>query len=790
MKNIFLNLFFFVKIYCTNIIKDEFRKIIPEKYLDVIQESYKNILILTDKSFHIYPFSFFSSSYENLIEFQNNKNYFYSIIDRNLYIEYYIFDKNKIICNFQGKNISITISSYNNETIDFNSIKISKYNNKGFIIVWYTLKNKLEFRIIDNNYNEVKKHVILLRSHNYESSNIFVDFFSNDSFLIGYDDKSENIIKVYDKSINEIYTFKTLIIYEFAPFIKILNDHFFIICTRYYDKINNCRICKINDINFHNYYKIRTFGNIYDITPISKDKFILFYIKGRKNKNLYAEIFDFDGIQKADFFLIKNKKQVDLMKIFFSEEKNKILFLYSINEQIFIERAYLDIQCSDFEKIINKKHINKCIKLIKKREFDLFIKTGVGKNKKINLRLIEFPNNGIIYNKKDNFFKAEIDKDYNITDLCLLINNTVYNSENEINIKYKVINEFYDESFECNINFKINNDENIKKKTKHYDKYSIYVSNSLLILILTIIIISFISDYLKEKKLKYSKLPSEYLIYKHYIKLFCKLNLTTFAELNNLIFQIIDRYNFLYKPFSIYNPFYSKLTRSVYLITKILIIYYFGVLGVITTSPSDDYILIFIKNAFIYTIISYILSIIIFAILNRLIYKNCNEFNFYFGQYFFEDIIKIYSCYQYVEIKKQKERKLINKKIKEYNKYFSYEINQFFLKGLFLLLISIFGRYIYSLLKDNITEENFPFLMFNILIEFIEHFIIAEIINLYIYTIILNYYCYDIHTQSSEKNGELISLLYTLVIPPYIDIDYFICEIYSNWFIKNINIKK
>ena len=51
------------------------------------------------------------------------------------------------------------------------------------------------------------------------------------------------------------------------------------------------------------------------------------------------------------------------------------------------------------------------------------------------------------------------------------------------------------------------------------------------------------------------------------------------------------------------------------------------------------------KNAFIYTIISYISSVFIFAILNRLIYKNCNEFKFYFGQYFFEDIIKIYSCY-------------------------------------------------------------------------------------------------------------------------------------------------
>jgi hypothetical protein len=77
MKNIFLNLIFFVKIYGTNIIKDEYRKIIPEKYLHVIQESYKNILFLTDKSFYIFPFSFFSSSYKNIIEFQNNKNNFY-----------------------------------------------------------------------------------------------------------------------------------------------------------------------------------------------------------------------------------------------------------------------------------------------------------------------------------------------------------------------------------------------------------------------------------------------------------------------------------------------------------------------------------------------------------------------------------------------------------------------------------------------------------------------------------------------------------------------------------------
>ena len=790
MKNIFLNLIFFIKIYGTNIIKDEYRKIIPEKYLHVIQESYKNILFLTDKSFYIFPFSFFSSSYKNIIEFQNNKNNFYSIINKNLFIEYYIFNKNKIICNFKGKNISITISSYNNETIDVNSIKIIKYNNKGFIIVWYTLKNKLEFRIFDNNYNEIKKNVILLNSHNYESSKIFIDFFSNDNFLIGYDDKSENIIKFYDSSINEINIFKNLIKYEFVPYIKILNDNYFIICTRYYDKINNCRICNIKDINFHNYYKIRTFGNIYDITPINKDKFILFYIKGKKNKNLYAEIFDFNGIQKSDFISINNKKQVDLMKIFFSEEKNRILFFYSINDQIFIERAYLDIQCSDFEKIINKTQIDKCINLIKKNEFDLFIKTGIGENKNINLRLIEFPKNGIIYNKKNNFLKAEIDKDYNITDLCLLINKTVYNIENKINIKYKVINEFYDESFECTINFKITNEENIKKKgIKNYDKYSIYVSNSLIILIFSIIIISFISDYLKEKKIKNSNLQNDYLIYKHYIKLFCKLNLTTFTELNNLIYQIIDRYNILYKPISIYNPFYSKLTRSVYLITKIFIIYYFGVLGVITTLPSDDYILIFIKNAFIYTIISYILSIFIFAILNRLIYKNCNEFNFYFGQYFFEDIIKIYSCFQ-LEVKKKKEKKITNKKLKDNNKYFSYEINKIFLNGLLLLLISIFGKYIYSLLKDNITEENFPFLIFNILIEFIEHFIIAEIINLYLYTIILYYYCYDIHTQSSEKNGDLISLLYTLVIPPHIDIDYFICEIYSNWLIKNINIKK
>ena len=253
------------------------------------------------------------------------------------------------------------------------------------------------------------------------------------------------------------------------------------------------------------------------------------------------------------------------------------------------------------------------------------------------------PKNGIIYNKKNNFIKAKIDKDYNITDLCLSINKTIYYTENEINIKYKVINEFYDESFECKINFKINNEENTKKsKKKYYDKYSIYVSNSLIILTLTIIIISFISDYLKEKKIKISNLQNDYLIYKHYIKLFCKLNLTTFTELNNLIYQIIDRYNILYKPISIYNPFYSKLTRSVYLITKIFIIYYFGVLGVITTLPSDDYILIFIKNAFIYTIISYILSIFIFAILNRLIYKNCNEFNFYFGQYFFEYILIFY----------------------------------------------------------------------------------------------------------------------------------------------------
>ncbi len=454
---------FFVKIYCTNIIKDEYRKIIPEKYLHVIKESYKNILFLTDKSFYVYPFSFFSSSYQHLIEFQNNKNYFYSIIDKNLYIEYYVFNKNKIICNFKGKNISITISSYNNETIDYNSIKKTKYNNKGFIIVWYTLKNKLEFRIFDNNYNEIKKNVIFLSSHNYESSKIFIDFFSNDIFLLGYDDKTENIIKVYDKSIKEVHIFKKLIIYEFAPFIKILNDNFFIICTRYYDRINNCRICNINDINFHNYYKIRTFGNIYDITPINEDKFILFYIKGRKNKNLYAEIFDFNGIQKADSILIKNKKQVDLMKIFFSEEKNKILFFYSINEQIFIESAYIDIQCSDFEKNINKTQINKCIKLINKSEFDLFIKTGVGKYKNINLRLIELPKNGIIYNKNNNFTKALIDKDYNITDLCLSINKTIYYTENEINIKYKVINEFYDESFECKINFKINNEENIKK---------------------------------------------------------------------------------------------------------------------------------------------------------------------------------------------------------------------------------------------------------------------------------------------------------------------------------------
>ena len=110
--------------------------------------------------------------------------------------------------------------------------------------------------------------------------------------------------------------------------------------------------------------------------------------------------------------------------------KNSILLIElnkdnTINEQIFIESAYIDIQCSDFEKKINKTQINKCIKLINKSEFDLFIKTGVGKYKNINLRLIELPKNGIIYNKNNNFTKALIDKDYNITDLCLSINKTV-----------------------------------------------------------------------------------------------------------------------------------------------------------------------------------------------------------------------------------------------------------------------------------------------------------------------------------------------------------------------------
>ena len=79
-------------------------------------------------------------------------------------------------------------------------------------------------------------------------------------------------------------------------------------------------------------------------------------------------------------------------------------------------------------------------------------------------------------------------------------------------------------------------------------------------------------------------------------------------------------------------------------------------------------------------------------------------------------------------------------------------------------------------------------MIFILLVPFILLFTVSDAAHIYLYIIILYNYCFDIRNVSDNiinKTSNIIAELYTMLIPPYIEADYYACEVYSKWLTTN-----
>lgn len=761
--------------------------VINKKIIDITSQNGQGLLILTDKKlYEINTIPFFHIETTPIKELFANHKYFMLNYKNSVQIISVFYSEKKLMMfieDLKEKNKQENISKIFEEESDiiFDSIKfcLLNYDKSKFILTWYK-KNGIVFilfQMTDGKIEMLKKNEILLAKRGYYSDNfISIDSFPDSPrFIISYNDNENNIIKICEigDDIKCIKTYTNLLIVPTTPVVKILNEKYFIMCLRKNARKNFCRVTPIDNPDNHNQYAISPRNDIFDIVSISNYEFVL--INKRSEQDCFIQVYDLNGNKKSDIIHLPYFKVNDI-KIEFIQESNILVIILSNEETINIHYGIIDVLCDNYE--IN---VDECAYF----NLKYHIKKGYyTKTEDTLIRFDNLPSQGYLVDNSKNII--EVDKNFQFLSLKYCFN---YTNEKAITIQYKVIDiNQYEESSFCNITFNNLNakiQHNQTWESIHHDSSSYFeqinsakiISYLFIFLTFGIIIFSLIKDC-KNKRKYHNISDSEY-----YAKLFMKNNITSYKEINDLFLFFYIRYNSLFNHFTHYNPFYNQITRSLYLLNKILIIFGMALISLKSSIDNKDgIIIILLKNIIIYPFFSFLLQIITNILLNRLVYKNI-VFTIKLNKEKIKYLINYNSVNEYMKLQNTTDEQ--NKSGKS---FCIYEIPSTIAYSLFLLFYSSISYYILINIQSLINNDNFNMMIFILLVPFILLFTVSDAAHIYLYIIILYNYCFDIRNVSDNiinKTSNIIAELYTMLIPPYIEADYYACEVYSKWLTTN-----
>ena len=754
------------QINITNFITDNAK---DEFIIDERQNNKKQILILSNKNLYILsPFPFNTKKVIPFNQFQSSSKYFLFNYSNNDFIIAISLEK-KLFLSLSLLDIytnkEITKYSINVESIIFESIATTLLKFKdGLMLCWYN-KHSISYYLIslnDTKFITLTSNEFNVAGRKYNSDNyISIDTFEYTSrFIISYNDNNNNVIKIFSIDNQCLFTYYSLLNVHSTTKVKILNENTFIICLRKTENKNYCRVTEIEHPEKHNQFAIYPRSEFYDIQSINDFEFVLF--NKRNDNDLFVQVYDLEGNKKNELIHFPYQKG-NYIKVDFIIEYNLLIFLFSSNDKINIQYGIINSLCYNYEL-----NVDGCVDL----DFSYYARYGyLTKKNDIKVRIMSLVKEGTI---KENNKEVALDTDYNLTGLQFCIND---NSIQQSIIQYKTIDvKEHEESSVCNLilnnincNISLNNlNLDYGLHNKNINTYpSVLFRFFFLLIISLIIILSLMNDYYNKKK--YSSIS----VNEYYTKFFVKNNISAYRDFNQLFYFFLNRYNSFCGSLFSYNPFYSSIETSLYLLIRLLLILFFTLLSFNTSiSSNDGMIIIFIKNVFIYSILFYISLLVFFSFINFFIRKNITiTFNLTKRSM---EAIKIYTV-------NEKDKKEHVKETDVQQKEKQLEDNNITKIGSSIILFICCFIYLLRQIDDEQINNHFPLISFILIVNVIINSFVIDYIQIYLNVIILSDYCYDIKKRKTD-NMKGVSIIYNLFVYPPLESEFQALERFSPWF--------
>lgn len=447
---------------------------------------------------------------------QFNKRHKYHLLSNNVYLD--CIQQRIIDCSLKSIKDNITIMphinpNYLNQTpIIDNSLVIKEFPDKTFILLWATIKPSITYQLYNLKTSQIcSLKSLSINSFNHKRPLISVDTFPNNNhFIIAYSHDSTNTISIFNKRNILIRTFISFLKTKQPIFVRVLNDDLFISCHLLNQPKNYCRVGNINNQTNHNTFPIKIPSNVYSITSISLDKFVLFWLYN--NKEIRVNAFNLKGELLSELLPINipyhktakvteiNSEIVDndVLTLFVQiKEGNKLSFLYQLYN--------VGLVCYD-----NILTVNSFSAIgLNFENYIVFNRNSYSKKQTLLIRILGLPSQGILKIKHSNE-EISLGKNYYLNQLEYYASLPPINTESKkkIDIKYIILSNEREETNICSLTIQIyqsNNYINLEKGKQNKDEYEVQSISKFSLHDVMMIIIMLIQIYSTLKENKYHK---------------------------------------------------------------------------------------------------------------------------------------------------------------------------------------------------------------------------------------------------------------------------------------------
>lgn len=504
--------------------------------------------LITFNYFHQITSIFFS---------QFNLRHKYHLLPNNLYLDctqqrlidcdVKSINENKIIKLHIDKDYSKHISIIDNTLI------IKGFDDGGFVLLWCTKQPSINYQFYDSKITQMSSvKSIFIKSFTQKRPYLSIDTFPNNNyFILAYSHNSINTISIYNRNNTLIQTLSSFIKASPAVSVKVLNDEQFIACQLFNQPKNNCKIGTINNDTYINLFSITISSNIYSISSLGFDKFVI--IGSNKNREIRADVFNLRGelLYEASPIIIPKTKQTKITKIDSEIVNNDILtIIIQIKKgnkaSYFYQLFDLELMCFDNRLTVDALSFIK----INFEDYIVFNNHFYLQKHSLLVRVLDLPSQGVLKVKQSNE-EVMLGRQYLLDQIEYYASVSPINTNlsGNIIVKYIILINYHKETEICSLIIHINDktnrvnvkeDINLKQSIpaqQLISKSSLY--EVMIILILVIQFYSTIKETIHHKQYCPNKSNSSHGVIKYYTKKMFQENMTNDLNYIQILLHLI-----------------------------------------------------------------------------------------------------------------------------------------------------------------------------------------------------------------------------------------------------------